>query len=275
MADDLLKHSVPFLRERGFADGTPHLALILGSGFGLVEHRAERHAQVRYADVPGMPPPSGTAGHECRLTRGTLWGASVLIFRGRYHGYEGHSARDLVATVRLAHALGARSLVVTNSAGGIRPDLGPGALMAIRDHINLMGVNPLVGPERMPGAPPFPAMGQAYDPALTGALVKAGKDAGEEISQGVYAAVLGPSFETPAEVEYLRNAGADAVGMSTVPEVIAARALNMRVCGLSLVTNRAGGDADSHEQTLKAGQDAEPRVARVLEELLRAIATDA
>ncbi|MCB9895831.1 MAG: purine-nucleoside phosphorylase [Planctomycetes bacterium] len=250
-----------YLRERGFGGVRPRVALILGSGFGLIEREVLDPVAASYADIPGFPPPAGTSGHQCRLTQGSLWDVPALVFRGRYHAYEGHAPHELALCVQVAHALGADTLVVTNAAGGIREDLQSGSLMAISDHINLMGVNPLIGPTRLEGAKPFPAMGGAYDAALTDALARG------QVARGVYAGVLGPSFETPAEVEMLRRLGADAVGMSTVPEVITARALGMRVCGLSLITNRAGGSDDSHEGTLKAGGDNAARVASVLKSL--------
>ncbi|MCA8915702.1 MAG: purine-nucleoside phosphorylase [Planctomycetes bacterium] len=269
MAD--LAASLAYLRDLGFGENRPRVALILGSGFGPIEREVRDSVAAAYADIPGFPPPAGTSGHLCRLTQGLLWDVPALVFRGRYHAYEGHAPAELALCVQVANALGADTLVVTNAAGGIRDDLQPGSLMAITDHINLMGINPLVGPERLPGAKAFPAMGGAYDDELTDELLRAADVAAEPIARGVYAAVLGPSFETPAEVEMLRRLGADAVGMSTVPEVITARALGMRVCGLSLITNRAGGSDDSHEGTLKSGDDNAPRFAAVLKALFAAM----
>ena len=248
------------------------IALILGSGFGDIERQCKAAARVDYADIAGWPRPSGLPGHKCRLTQGKLWGRKVLVFRGRYHAYEGFAPRDLALIPQLAHALGATTVIVTNAAGGIRPGLNAGSLMAITDHVNAMGINPLVGLQRLPGAARFAPMAGAYDPALVSALVKAGKSAGETVAKGVYAAVLGPSFETAAEVRALKAMGADAVGMSTVPEVIVARALGLRVCGLSLITNRAGSSDDSHEGTLKQGTDNAGRVANVLRELFGLLA---
>lgn len=259
------------LRDSGFGDDKPRVALILGSGWGAIEREVVDPLAVRYEDIDGFPPPAGTSGHECRLTEGRLWGVQTLVFRGRYHAYEGHDPRDLAIQVQVAHALGVGMLVLTNAAGGIRDDLQPGALMAVSDHLNLMGINPLAGFERLPHAKPFPAMGRAYDPELLQMLVQAAEQAGEPVSTGVYAAVLGPSFETPAEVRMLAGMGADAVGMSTVPEAIAARALGLRVCALSLITNRAGGHDDSHEGTLKAGHDNAPRFAAVLKGLFKGL----
>ena len=266
------ERAIADLQDIGFGDDKPRVALILGSGFGLIEREVADPQDIQYQDIDGFPPPAGTSGHACRLSEGTLWGVPSLVFRGRFHAYEGHDPRDLAICVQIAHALGCETLVVTNAAGGIRADLQPGSLMAITDHVNFMGLNPLVGFERMPGARAFPAMGGAYDAELTNALVQAGDKASETVVKGVYAAVLGPSFETPAEVEALRRMRADAVGMSTVPEVIVARALGMRVCGLSLITNVAGGHEDSHDGTLKAGSDNAPRFAAVLKGLFESLA---
>lgn len=243
------------------------IALVLGSGFGGIERECKAATRVDYADIPGWPRPSGLPGHECRLTQGKLWGRDALVFRGRYHAYEGFAARELARIPQLAHTLGATTIVVTNAAGGIRRDLKAGSLMAITDHVNMMGLNPLVGLQRLPGAKRFAPMAGAYDGALVAALVKAGKAASETVTKGVYAAVLGPSFETAAEVRALKAMGADAVGMSTVPEVIVARALGLTVCGLSLITNRAGSSDDSHEGTLTQGANNADRVAAVLRAL--------
>jgi inosine/guanosine/xanthosine phosphorylase family protein len=257
-----LKH----LRARGF-EPAPAVALILGSGFGEIESACKAAAQADYASIPGLPEPTGLAGHVCRLTQGKLWGRDALVFRGRYHAYEGFAPRELALLPRLAHELGARTIIITNAAGGIRDDLVTGSLMAITDHINLMGLNPLAGRERLPGAARFAPMAGAWDSALRAALVAAGTSVNETVATGVYAAVPGPSFETEAEVRALRAMGADAVGMSTVPEAIVARALGMSVCGLSLITNRAGSFDDSHEHTLRRATNNAPRVARVLAEM--------
>jgi len=260
-----------FLRDRGFGAAAPTLALILGSGFGAIEAACEPKVRIDYVEIPGLPAPSGLPGHVCRLTQGNLWGANALVFRGRYHGYEGFTARELGLLPRLAQGLGASLLVVTNASGGIRPGLEAGNLLAITDHINLMGLNPLVGLPRISGAARFAPMAGAYDSALVDALVAAAGRAGESMQRGVYAAVLGPSFETAAEVRALAAQGADAVGMSTVPEVIVARALGMSVCGLSLITNRAGSSDDSHDRTLRQGADNAARLGRVLEQFVRGL----
>jgi purine-nucleoside phosphorylase len=267
-SDPILDAAIASLEKAGFKRGQTEYALILGSGFGAIEERCESKARIAYEEVPGFARPTGTPGHVCRLTQGKLFGRPMLVFRGRYHAYEGFQPRELVFPVRVAHALGVSTLIATNAAGGIRADLAPGSLMAISDHINLQGVNPLVGRQRMSGAAPFAPMAGAYDALLLEKLLAAAKKCGEGMTSGVYAAVLGPSFETEAEVRMLKGFGADAVGMSTVPEVICARALGMRVCAFSLITNRAGSRDESHTANVAKGEQTAARIQRVLEALL-------
>ncbi|MHC4841612.1 MAG: purine-nucleoside phosphorylase [Planctomycetota bacterium] len=265
IADDL-KPALDSLASAGL-NTSPRTAIILGSGFGQLEDQLLNKQSVSYTDIPGFPEPAGTAGHKCRLSTGSLSGHNVALFRGRYHFYEGHTAQQLAIPVRLAHALGVKSLLLTNAAGGIRDDLSPDSLMVITDHINLLGLNPLSGASRMHGAPRFPAMAGAYDTELTQKLKSAIESTGETANQGVYAAVPGPSFETAAEVNMLRVLGADAVGMSTVPEVITGQALGLKVAGLSLITNRAGSTNDSHEQTLLNAAENADRLTNVVSTL--------
>lgn len=267
-SDPILDAAIATLEQAGLRRGYADAALVLGSGFGAIEERCEGKARIAYEDVPGFARPTGTAGHVCRLTQGKLFGRNMLVFRGRYHAYEGFGPRELVFPVRVAHALGARTLIATNAAGGIREDLAPGTLMAITDHINLLGVNPLVGRQRMAGAAAFAPMAGAYDTALLEQLLAAAKRAGETMARGIYAAVLGPSFETEAEVRMLKALGADAVGMSTVPEVICAKALGMKVCAFSLITNRAGSREESHAANLAKGEEVAARINSVLAALL-------
>ena len=217
----------------------PSVALVLGSGLGALVERIAGAVTIAFSDIPGFPP-STVAGHAGRLVAGTLDGTPVFAFAGRYHLYEGHRAADVVLPIRLAHALGARTLFVSNAAGGIRRAFRPGDLMLVRDHINLMGRNPLAGPAQ-PGEARFPDMSDPYDHGLLARLRDAAAASRLTVVEGVYAAVLGPSYETPAEVRMLERIGADAVGMSTVPEVLAARALGMRVAGVSCITNQAAG----------------------------------
>ncbi|HEU6453607.1 MAG TPA: purine-nucleoside phosphorylase [Gemmatimonadaceae bacterium] len=217
----------------------PLLALVLGSGLGGVVESFEDDARVPYAEIPHFPETS-VQGHGGELVVGVLEGAEILAFAGRFHLYEGYSAEAAAFPVRLAHALGARTLIVSNAAGGISRTFRPGDLMVIRDQINLMWRSPLTGDVR-PDEPRFPEMVDAYDPALADIMVASARDAAIPVVEGVYAGVAGPSYETPAEIRMLERLGADAVAMSIIPEVIAARSLGMRVGGISCITNPAAG----------------------------------
>lgn len=250
----------------------PEVALVLGSGLGALAEAVEDAVRVPYGEVPGFAA-STVVGHAGRLVAGRLEGRSVLAFQGRYHAYEGHPAPALAAPVRVAAALGARTLIVTCAAGGVNPDLEAGTLMLIRDHLNLMGQNPLVGPA-LPGEERFPDMTQAYDPSSMALAEAVARAEGVELSRGVYAALLGPSYETPAEIRMLRMLGADAVGMSTVPEVIAARAGGVRVLGIALITNAAAGISGKpldHAEVVAAGAEAAERFQRVVRGVLRGL----
>lgn len=217
----------------------PRVAIILGSGLGGLIDDVRERIDVPYADLPGFPEPT-VSGHAAHLSTGTLDGVPIIAFAGRLHLYEGHDPAVAARPIRLAHALGARVLFVSNAAGGIRRTFRAGDLMLIRDHINLMSRNPLTGPVA-PGEPRFPDMSAPYDAALLVLLRDAARDARVPVVEGVYAAFLGPSYETAAEVRMLERIGADAIGMSTVPEVIVARALGMRVAGVSCIANPASG----------------------------------
>ena len=249
------------------ADCSPGFALILGSGLGGLARRIDAVLDLPVGDVPGFPS-AGVAGHAGRIIAGSLDGVHVLAFAGRSHFYEGHEPAAAALPVRLAYALGARSLFVSNAAGGIRPALRPGDLMIIRDHINLMWRNPLAGPVARHETR-FPDMSAPYDAEFVAVLRGAAAHARIAVVEGVYAAVLGPSYETPAEIRMLEWMGADAVGMSSVPEVIAARALGMRVAGVSLITNPAAGRGAApldHDEVLSAAA----RGADDVERLVRA-----
>lgn len=235
-------------------------AVILGSGLsGLADDAADAVA-IPYAELEGFPRVGAVAGHAGRLVAGTVAGERVLLFQGRAHLYQGVSALDAAYPARLAAVAGCEVLVVTNAAGGVREDLRPGDLVLVSDHLNLMGANPLVGWPGPEGGFPFVPMRDAYDPSLRALMSEVAVGLGIRLQQGVYAGLLGPSYETPAEVRMLRTLGADVVGMSTVPEVIAARALGMRVVGLSLVTNAAAGVGLSHDEVLEAGRQAAQRM---------------
>ena len=243
----------------------PAVAIILGSGLGGLAKAIGSSVRIRFADIPGFPEAT-VAGHEGAVIAGKLGGRDVVALSGRFHMYEGHPAALAAFPVRVFHALGVSELFVSNAAGGISLELKVGDLMMISDHLNLMGTNPLVGPTQK-GETRFPDMTDAYDPGLRKLLRTAAKKLDIPLREGVYAGLLGPSYETPAEVKMLRVLGADAVGMSTVPEVIMARALGMRVAGISCITNAAAGvtgAALSHAEVLETTQ----RVSAAFESLV-------
>ncbi len=252
-------------RLRGFE---PRVLLTLGSGLGALADDVGEPVVVAFADA-GLPGPT-VPGHAGRFVAGDLEGVPVLIQQGRVHLYEGVPVSDVTAAVRAAAAVGAEVFVVTNAAGGLAAAMQPGDLMLIADQLNLTGANPLVGLVE----PNFLDMKDAYDPGLRDRARDVAAAAGERLLEGVYAGLTGPAYETPAEVRMLRTLGADAVGMSTVCEVIAARALGLRVVGFSLLTNvhRPGGTAIDHGEVLEASPTGAPRLARVIRALLPALA---
>ena len=257
-AKDGAGRAVSFLRDR--LEETPSVALILGSGLGELAERIEGPVRIAYDEIPGFAA-STVAGHAGRLVAGRLEGVQVLAFQGRYHAYEGHDPSELATPVRTARGLGAETLIVTCAAGGVNRDFGPGTLMLLSDHLNFMARNPLVGPVRE-GETRFPDMTEPYDEELRRLARDVAREQGVDVAEGVYAAVLGPSYETPAEIRMLERLGADAVGMSTVPEVIAARAGGVRVLGIALITNAAAGISGAplnHEEVIAAGVEAAER----------------
>lgn len=251
---------------------SPVAGLILGSGLGGLAKRIEDAQSINYADLPGFARPT-VPGHAGRLIAGTLGGRPVLALAGRFHVYEGHSAAMAAFPVRVLHALGARTLLVSNAAGGIRRALRPGDLMIIRDHINLTWANPLTGPV-VPGDERFPDMSDPYDPSLRELLAESAGAVGVPVTEGVYVGLTGPTYETPAEVRMLERLGADAVGMSTVHEVIVARAIGMRVAAVSCITNQAAGLSDqpiSHGDVLEVTVKAAARFESLAIEFIRRI----
>jgi purine-nucleoside phosphorylase len=231
---------------------TPRLALVLGSGLGALADEIDDPVRVPFGEIPGFKV-AQVAGHQGALVAGRLAGVSVVALAGRVHMYEGWSAQDAAFPIRVVHALGARTLFVSNAAGAMNPLFQPGDLMAIGDHINLMWTNPLIGPV-VDGDHRFPDMSAPYDEELRRELHAAAIDAGIPLADGVYVGLMGPTYETPAEVRMLQRLGADAVGMSTVPEVIVARTLGMRVAGVSFITNAASGSTGaplSHAEVLE------------------------
>jgi len=242
------------------------VGVVLGSGLGAVADAVEDPVVVGYEDLPGFPRPS-VSGHAGRAVLGSIAGVPVAVLQGRAHLYEGGSLDALRAPVRALRAAGASVLVLTNAAGSLRSDVGPGSLMAITDHINMTGVNLLAGPNDSSVGPRFPSLRDAYDPVLLSALRDSARDLGIALSEGVYLGVGGPSFETPAEIRAFRVMGADAVGMSTVQETILARHCGLRVAAVSVITNLAEGMTDeplSHEQTLSAAESGAGDLTRLL-----------
>jgi xanthosine phosphorylase len=252
----------------------PRVGVVLGSGLGSLIEEVEAPVTVPYAELEGFAV-GGVAGHAQAVTVGELGGVPVALFAGRAHLYEGTSPAAVRVPIRTLRALGAEILVLTNAAGSLRPEVGPGSLMLITDHINLTGTNPLVGPNDDETGPRFVPMGDAYDSALRRALQAAADSAGIALAEGVYLAVSGPSFETPAEIRAFRVLGADAVGMSTVHETIVARHCGLRVAAVSAITNLAEGMSDevlSHDGTLAAAATAATGLRQVLRRFLEDLA---
>lgn len=251
---------------RARTDLAPRLGIVLGSGLGGLADELVDPVAIPFHELPGWP--AATApGHTGRVLLGRLGGTPVVMLQGRFHLYEGNAPGLVVQPVLLFHALGAEAVVLTNAAGGVDPSFAPGTLMIIADHLNLTGRTPLLGPNADALGPRFVDLTEVWDATLRQRLRAAGEREGIRLAEGVYAGLLGPSYETPAEVRMLRTLGADAVGMSTVLEAIAARWVGLRVCGVSLITNAGAGYTGqplTHEEVLEAGAAAGPRLARVL-----------
>jgi len=247
---------------------------VLGSGLGGLADEIEDGVEISYDQIPGWPT-STAVGHAGVLVLGSVEGIPVAIMRGRAHLYEGIGAERVVFGVRVLARLGARTLVVTNAAGAINDEYRPGQLVLITDHVNLMGTSPLVGPNDDELGPRFPDLGNAYDGELRRIARETAEQMGIGLAGGVYGGWLGPAFETPAEIRFMRAIGCDLAGMSTVPEVIAARHLGMRCLGISVVTNMAagiGGRIDQHD-VLAVGAKAGPELTRLLRALMPSLAT--
>jgi purine-nucleoside phosphorylase len=255
---------------RARTDLRPVAGVVLGSGLGGLADEVADAVAIPFEDLPGWP--AATApGHVGRLLLGRIGDTPVVMLEGRFHVYEGNDPGLVVQPVLLFQRLGARLVVLTNAAGGINRDFGPGTLMVIADHLNLTGRTPLHGPNADALGARFPDLTNAWDSELRERLKSAGRAEGVDLTEGVYAGLLGPQYETPSEVRMLNMLGADAVGMSTVLECIAARWAGLKVCGVSLVTNAGAGytgEVLTHEEVLAAGAEAGPRLARVLRRFL-------
>ena len=257
-------------RLRQLSSLRPALGIILGSGFHHVLARVKVDGELSYDRIPGLPP-VGVSGHSGRVVVGRLEGTPVLIFSGRAHYYEGHSMEAVTCSVRVMAACGITDLLLTNAAGGVNPKFRAGDFMVISDHINLMGVNPLRG-TTIGGLPRFVDLTCAYDPQLRRWLGTAARRCGLRLRSGVYLAVAGPSYETPAEIRAFARLGADAVGMSTVPETIVARQCGLRVAGLSCITNLAADRsraALSHQEVLDTAARVRHAGARLVAEFAK------
>jgi purine-nucleoside phosphorylase len=264
-AGDAVARSAALIGERAGAH-PPRLALILGSGLAAVADAIADPVVLPYGDLPGFPV-STVIGHRNRLVLGTLAGLPVACLQGRAHVYEGAGFDAMAVPIRALRRAGIETLLATNAAGSLRPEMPPGSLMLIADHINLMGGNPLTGPNDPAAGPRFPALRDAYDPALRARLKAAARRCAIDLAEGVYLACAGPSFETPAEIRAFRILGADAVGMSTVPEVILARHCGLAAGAISVIANLAEGltaEPLSHEGTLAAAAGAAGDLARLL-----------
>ncbi len=258
-----LEAAVEAIRHRLPED--PQVFLVLGSGLSGLADCVEGGVRIAFSEIPGFPDP-GVAGHAGRLVFGEVEGKRVLVQAGRFHFYEGHDATAIVAPIRIAAQLGCETVILTNASGSVSPDLVPGSLLLLEDHLNLMFRSPLRGPLAN-GEERFPDMSAPYDSELRTLARELAMEAEIPLHAGIYAAILGPSYETPAEVRFLRSAGADAVGMSTVPEAITARALGLRVLAFSLVTNMAAGLGEGfldHAEVIEMGKTAGGQLEKLI-----------
>jgi len=261
------EHATRVIRSRISVE--PRIALVLGSGLGGFADDFEEAVGIPYEDIPGFVR-STAQGHAGRLVVGKIDSVPVVAMQGRVHYYEGYSLEEVTFPVRTFGLLGVKTLVLTNAAGGINVQLTQGALMVLSDHVNLMGVNPLRGPNDERFGPRFPDMSAVYSPELQELVIDEARAIGVEVRRGIYGGLSGPSYETPAEIHLLRGLGADAVGMSTVPEAIVARHMGLEVLGISCITNMAAGISDepiNHEEVMATGD----RVRETFAELLRRV----
>ncbi len=259
------------IRERTSAE--PRLGIVLGTGLAALADEIEVETEIRYQDIPRFPVPT-VESHAGRLLFGTLGGQSVVAMQGRFHRYEGHSLLDITLPIRVMRNLGADTLIVSGAVGGMHPLWAPGDLVLLDDHINLLGDNPLVGKNIDALGPRFPDMSEPYDRELQELTMNAALELGIPLRRGVYVAVIGPNLETRAEYRMLRRMGADVVGMSTVPEVIVARHMGMRVLGLCIITDQCLPDAleEADVQTIIAtAMDAEPRLTGLIKAVIARI----
>ena len=265
------EHATRIIRSRISVE--PRIAIVLGSGLGGFADDFDEAVAIPYEDIPGFVR-STAQGHAGRLVIGKVDSIPVLAMQGRVHYYEGYSLEEVTFPIRVFNLLGIKTLVLTNAAGGINVQLTQGALMVISDHLNLMGVNPLRGPNDERFGPRFPDMSTVYSAELQALVIEEAKAINVEVRRGVYGALSGPSYETPAEIHLLRNLGADAVGMSTVPEAIVARHMGIEVLGISCITNMAAGISDepiNHEEVMATGIRVRATFTELLQRVIAAI----
>ena len=249
------------------------IGLILGSGLGGYADKIEHKRFVNYGDLPGFPQ-SRVEGHKGRFVIGELFGKTVICMQGRFHYYEGYPQSQIALAIRVMKRLGVEKLLLTNAAGGVNVDFAPGDLMLISDHINFSGSHPLIGPNDEDFGPRFPDQTNVYDRDLRAAVRAAAKTAGVKLQEGVYMMFSGPTFESPAEIVFSRMAGASAVGMSTVPEAIAAAHCGIKTVGISLITNMAAGILNqplSHEEVQETAAEASEKFTRLVDEIVRSV----
>lgn len=272
--NEQLGQAVAYVRAR--SDRKPSIGIVLGSGLGALANEVTHAVRLPFTEIPHFPR-STVAGHAGSLVLGELGNASVVVFAGRIHYYEGYSMDQVVFPVRLMRALGAEIMIVTNAVGGIATALQNGDLVAIRDHINFIGTNPLRGPNDDDLGPRFPDMVNCYDPELRKIAHEVAQKLKITLKEGVYIAVSGPSYETKAEIHFMRMIGADIVGMSTVPETIVARHAGMRVLGISCVTDVLHGDYKevSHEEVLAVARESGPRFVKLMGAIVKRLGTHA
>lgn len=261
-----------FIRSR--TDLGPRVGIVLGSGLGAFADDLEKPAAIRYDEIPGFARAT-VEGHAGKLVIGSAANIPIAAMQGRFHFYEGYSLEDVTFPIRVMKLLGVRTLILTNAAGSLNTELGPGSLMIISDHINLMGVNPLIGRNDERFGPRFPDLTMTYDPSLQNMVIEEAKAIGIDMRRGVYAALTGPSYETPAEIHMVRTMGADAVGMSTVPEAIVARHMDLQVIGISCITNLAAGVSNrpvDHSQVIATGEQVREHFTELIKRVITKVA---
>lgn len=271
----MLEETVEYIKKKVIS--RPTIGLILGSGLGVLATEVNNRETIRYSDIPNFPV-STVEGHAGQLVFGELAGKQVVLMQGRFHYYEGYSLQQIVYPVRVMKSLGVNTIIVTNAAGGVNTDFKPGDLMLISDHINLMGTNPLIGQNFDSFGPRFPDMSEAYNKEMLELAENIAKKHGLNYRKGIYVALTGPSYETPAEIRYLRGIGGDAVGMSTVPEVIVANHCGMKVLGISCITNMAAGVLPqklTHDEVMETANRVRNQFITLVKEVLRELKNDA